>query len=342
MQGFPNRPNTTLSNDELRVSVVIASHNRAAYLLKALDGLSKQTLAPSAFEVIVVDNASTDDTRERVTAIAKCTANVRYVLEPTLGASVARNTGWQTAHAPYVAFLDDDAIPANDWLECILRAFQEVMPHPVCVGGRVEPIFEAPLPDWLEGPLLDHLTVIDHSPNALFLVDIIHRQKLASANMALERTALERVGGFLASLDRVGTRLLSGGDVLVQLQLEKLKLPVYYDPAIHVRHHVSAKRLTREWMVERAFWGGVSDALLSFFNRRPNVWWALRTLSWGVRSVIGSPRQMVQLLGPRGNTDFVAKCAAWHRLGAVLGGVYAIRLSLVRGSQNRIVSKPKV
>jgi glycosyltransferase involved in cell wall biosynthesis len=329
---FLRGANTAVSSDELQVSVVIASHNRAGYLVKALDGLLKQTIAPSAFEVIVVDNASTDDTRDQVLTVAKSTPNVRYLLEPTLGLSVARNTGWRAAQAPFVAFLDDDAIPAADWLECILRAFHEVTPHPACVGGRIEPIFEGPRPSWLEGPLLDHLTVVDHSPQALFLVDIIHRQKLAGANMAVERAALERIGGFPAFLDRVGTRLLSGGDVLVQLQLEKLNLPVYYDPSIHVLHHVSARRLTRAWMVDRAYWGGVSDALLSFFNRPANLLWAMRTLLWGGRSVVSSPLTMARLIGRRGTTDFISKCDAWHRLGFIVGGLYAVRLSLSRGA----------
>jgi glycosyltransferase involved in cell wall biosynthesis len=311
----------------LRIAVVIATHNRDQYLMKALDGLSSQTLPAAEYEVLVIDNASTDATRERVLARAKVAINIQYIYEPTLGASAARNTGWRAARSPYVAFLDDDAIPDRDWLERIIRAFEEVTPHPACVGGRVEPIYEVPPPDWIEGLLLDYLTVIDHSPVPVFLVDIIQRQKLASANMAVERHALEQVGGLNTRLDRVGTRLLSGGDVLVQLQLEKLGMPVYYDPAIHVRHHVSAKRLTREWMADRAYWGGVSDALLSFFQRGGNLWWAARTLSWGVRSVAGSPR----LAAPGLHKDNpVAECAAWHRLGFVVGGARAIRLSLLR------------
>jgi len=309
----------------LRISVVIATHNRGEYLTKALEGLAAQTLPSAEFEVLVIDNASTDDTRERVLAHARSEVNVRYINEPTLGASVARNNGWRAARSPYVAFLDDDAIPDADWLERIVRAFEEVVPRPACVGGRVEPIYEIPPPDWLKGPLLDHLTVIDHSPRPVFLVDIIHRQKLASANMAVDRAALERIGGFLTRIDRVGTRLLSGGDVLVQLQLERLGMPVYYDPGIHVRHHVAARRLTREWMADRAYWGGVSDALLSFFDRGKTLWWAARTLSWGIRSVASSPRLMARLLN---KDDFVAECAAWHRLGFVAGGARAIRLSL--------------
>src|ERR1700686_4893935 len=117
----------------LRIAVVIATHNRDQYLMKALDGLSSQTLPAAEYEVIVIDNASTDATRERVLARAKVATNIQYIYEPTLGASAARNTGWRAARSPYVAFLDDDAIPDRDWLERIIRAFEEVTPHPACV-----------------------------------------------------------------------------------------------------------------------------------------------------------------------------------------------------------------
>jgi glycosyltransferase involved in cell wall biosynthesis len=96
------------------LAVVIATHNRASYLEKALDALSAQTLPSHTFEVIVVDNASTDATREVVSGRIRASRNLRYLPEPRLGASVARNAGWQATSAPYIAFLDDDAIPAED------------------------------------------------------------------------------------------------------------------------------------------------------------------------------------------------------------------------------------
>jgi glycosyltransferase involved in cell wall biosynthesis len=309
---------------EPQIGVVIATHNRRALLAEAVRGALSQTLPRHEYEVIVVDNRSTDDTRDWVQHEMTSVANLRYVREPELGASAARNAGWRSTSAPYVALLDDDAIPGPDWLECILRIFREVHPHPVCLGGAVEPIFEIAPPEWLTGSLLDYLTVVEHSPHPKFLTDIIRTQKLASANMAFERTVLEKIGGFSSRLDRVGDNLLSGGDVLPQLQMEKLGLPVYYDPAVRVRHHVSARRLTPEWLVERAYWGGVSDALLSFYIRGGSLWWALRTLSWGVRSAARSPRLMFSLTRTS-NESVAAKCDASHRLGSLVGGWWAIR-----------------
>src|SRR5262245_2851507 len=106
-------------------SVVIVTHNRRPYLVKALAGLAEQTLPQSSFEVIVVDNASTDDTRAFVESAATPSTNIRYILEPTLGANIARNTGWHAARSQYVAYLDDDAIPCAEWVERIVRVFEE-------------------------------------------------------------------------------------------------------------------------------------------------------------------------------------------------------------------------
>jgi glycosyltransferase involved in cell wall biosynthesis len=315
------------------LSVVIVTHNRQGLITKALDGLLAQTVPQDAFEVIVVDNASTDGTAARVGAYIRPGANVRYLFEEIVGISTARNAGCRDARAPYVAFLDDDAIPDPDWVASILRAFEEVTPRPACVGGGIEPIYEIPCPAWIRGSLLDHLSVVDHSPTPKFLADLLHTQKLASANMAVDRSALEAVGGWNTSLGRVGDHLLSGEDVLMQLQLEALGRPIYYDPRIRVRHHVAAGRLTPAWLSNRAYWGGVTDALLIFLLRGGTVWWAARTWFWGVRSLLLRPG-LLRLTWSRGHDDLEQRCNAWHGVGFVMGGARALRLSLRRGRKS--------
>lgn len=310
-----------------RVSVVIVTHNRSHLLTKALDGLLEQTVSRELFEVLVIDNASTDDTSARVGPYLGPDSNVRYVFDSTPGSSAARNVGWRLAFSPIIAFLDDDAVPAPDWIERILHAFEDVTPRPACVGGRVEPAYEIPLPAWIHGSVLDHLTVVDHAPSPRFLIDVFHTQKLVSANMAIERSALEAIGGFNPHLGRVGTNLLSGEDVLIQLQVEALGRAIYYDPGIHVRHHVPAARLTAAWLSNRAYWGGVSDAMLVFLHRGATFWRAVRTCAWGIRWLLRRPTLLWVLM--RGaEEDLERRCLAMHGVGFVAGGARAIRLSL--------------
>jgi glycosyltransferase involved in cell wall biosynthesis len=313
----------------LRISVVVATLNRATLLAMALDGLRNQQFPTADYEVIVVDNGSHDGTSVLVSTRAESSTNVRYIFEPRPGVSIARNTGWRASGGAWVAFLDDDAIPQPDWLTRIAAAFDQVSPTPSCVGGRVVPIYEVSPPEWLKGRLLDLLTVVDHAREPFFIRDVLHGSKLVTANIAFHKAALDRAGGFHPALDRIGDNLLSGGEVLLQLQLEKLGLPIYYDPTILVRHHVSAGRLTRRWLQDRAFWGGVSDSLMAYLNRPPTLWWALRTLSWSVRSVLGSPLLIATLLRRSNDPDVVqSQCMAWHRLGSVVGALKATSLSL--------------
>ncbi|MEE8471432.1 MAG: glycosyltransferase family A protein [Dehalococcoidia bacterium] len=93
----------------IRVSAIICTHNRSDYLRQAIQSLADQTLPTEQYEVIVVDNGSTDNTRAVVEGFDHI-ANLRYVYEPILGLSQARNTGWQNARGEYIAFMDDDAI----------------------------------------------------------------------------------------------------------------------------------------------------------------------------------------------------------------------------------------
>src|SRR5690349_21431211 len=126
----------------IRISAIIPTYNRADYLGNAIQSLIEQTLPIEQYEILVIDNCSTDRTRQIVCEDFAHVPNLRYIYEPVLGLSQARNTGWQQARGDYVAYLDDDAIASSQWLEKILFTFRTVTPIPGCVGGKVEPIWE--------------------------------------------------------------------------------------------------------------------------------------------------------------------------------------------------------
>jgi glycosyltransferase involved in cell wall biosynthesis len=122
-----------------RVSVVVATHNRASQLAELLDGLRSQTLGSESFEVIVVDDASTDGTRE-VLAEERARGDLRLEVidrQRPGGPATARDQGWRAATAAVVAFTDDDCVPQPHWLE---RGLMELDGDPVkFVQGRTEP-----------------------------------------------------------------------------------------------------------------------------------------------------------------------------------------------------------
>jgi len=101
------------------ISVVVCTHNRATLLGQALESLVGQTLNAARYEIIVVNNCSTDDTPGIVERFkgSRTIPLLRSVDEPALGLGHARNRGWQVAQGEYVAFMDDDARADSHWLE---------------------------------------------------------------------------------------------------------------------------------------------------------------------------------------------------------------------------------
>lgn len=301
----------------MRASVVLCTHNRAGRLDAALRSAVEQDAEGAAFEIIVVDNASTDDTRDVAGRFAD---RVRYIHEPKLGLANARNTGWQNANSRIVAYLDDDAIAEPGWLGAILRVFERPAP-PGCAGGPVRPIWEAARPPWLADELLSALTILDWPGGAHAITDL-DKQWLAGANLAVRREVLERVGGFAPGLDRSGVRLLSSGDVFLQRQIAVLGQVVWYEPDIAAQHTVPASRLTRDWFRERYWAQGLSDAMMQILEQdlRNHPARRLRAAAGRALRLLSSPRDVASLLRPGENAAaFRDHCFARIRAAHVAG-----------------------
>jgi glycosyltransferase involved in cell wall biosynthesis len=315
---------TELRPPRIKISAVICTHNRAEYLVKAIESLLEQTLSKGSYEIIIVDNCSTDGTREAVERFLS-EKNVRYIYEPVLGLSHARNTGWRNARGSFVAYLDDDAVASSVWLERIVEVFESVKPMPGCVGGRVLPIWEAARPDWLSDELVTGLTVIDWTERPHVLEDI-SQEWLAGANLAFPASILKRTGGFVAGLDRAGSHLLSGGDVFLQKQITKEGHDCFYHPEIAVSHLVPRQRLLKRWFVRRYYWQGVSDAVMQIIEERPSLRRRLRSAASRARELLRNPKSLTSLLLPANSPDqFTKKCFALIAIGHVCGLLGAAR-----------------
>jgi glycosyltransferase involved in cell wall biosynthesis len=299
----------------ISISVVIPTHNRHRLLRRAVTSALAQDLPQHCYEVVVVDNASTDSTRETVEGFAG-DPRIRYEYEPTLGLSHARNAGWRAARGELVAFLDDDAEATPRWLERILGAFETRSPRPGCVGGPVEAIWEGPRPVWLGAPLLTGLTIIDWGPHAHEVHDL-SREWLVGANMAFPVELLRSLGGFAPGLDRSGERMLSGGDVHMMRTVQEAGHSCWYDPKVVVRHHVPVARLQKEWLMHRYYAQGLSDAAIDLL--RPGMSGIAR---WRVTARAASklPKALTRLVLPARSADrFTKKCFALIDVGHFIG-----------------------
>lgn len=301
-----------------RLSIVICTHNRAPDLEAALESLTRQTLDGDLFEVIVVDNRSTDDTRA-VVERWQVRRPIRYVPEPELGLCRARNTGWQAARSDFVAYLDDDAIAEPGWASEILSAFEKGPAGLGCVGGRVEPIYHAPRPEWLSDQVALSLTIIDWSATPHIISDL-RMEWLAGANIAFPRSVLEEVGGFHPALDRSGKQMLSSGDVYLQRLIMEAGYQCLYQPSAAVRHQVPASRLEKRWFVSRFYWQGESDAVMEILHDGLEPSDRRRAALRRAAALLKSPRQVMELLLPTSDpARFARKCWAWIAVGHTVG-----------------------
>lgn len=300
------------------ISAVICTHNRSGYLVKAIQSLVEQSLAPENYEIIVVDNCSTDDTKDIVEAFVE-SHSIQYIYESRLGLCHARNTGWQHARGQYVAYLDDDAIACPDWLENIIVAFSIVTPRPGCIGGMVKPIWEKPRPIWLPDHLALCLTVLDWSDTPGVIADL-SQQWLAGANIAFPKAVLEQLGGFVAGLGRVGKNLLSGDDIFLEKQIMQAGYSCFYDPRIAVYHHVHASRLAKRWFIDRYYWQGISDAIMQVIEESPSPQRCLHLAILKTLRLLRSHRKLSVLLIPTNHPGrFADKCFVLIEVGYIVG-----------------------
>ncbi|HUK63129.1 MAG TPA: glycosyltransferase family A protein [Dongiaceae bacterium] len=250
-----------------RLSVVICTRNRARVLPEALACYPRLT-ADFPWELIVVDNGSSDGTREVLERFAATVAfPVRVVSEPRKGLSRARNRGWRLARAAIVVFTDDDCYPEPDFLTRILECFER---RPIgYLGGRILLYDKDDFP----------ITILKRdSPLVLEPGTFIDTGVVQGANMSARREALEAVGGFDEMLG-AGTPFCSE-DIDFVGRLSAAGYAGAYDPAPLVLHHhrrrasEEVRALARTYDIGRGAY--FMKCLLEPARRRP-AWVAIRS-----------------------------------------------------------------
>ena len=308
----------------LRISVVLCTRNRADLFDKAMASVVAQDFPKDAYEIIVVDNGSTDHTAD-VAQRHAAQANVRYVLEQRVGLCIARNTGWQAARAPYVVLFDDDALAKPGWLAAAAEAFEQSPPTVGVIGGRVDPIWLAPRPGWLSDEIAGSLTVVDWGSETKVIPDL-GREWLVGANMGAPKAVIEKLGGFHPWLDRVGTNLLSSGDVHLQKEAVRHGYECLYVPAMAIDHLAPPARLNQPWFTKRFYWQGISDAVMEIIDRSPSKKRRLRLAFDRLKRLLKTPGRLKALFARTEDPAlFRLKCYALIDLGFVAGMLGAAR-----------------
>jgi glycosyltransferase involved in cell wall biosynthesis len=243
----------------MKFSIVIATHNRARDLGLTLDSLAR--LRPSGdWEVLVVDNNSTDGTRDLINARATTfPATLRYLFEPAQGRSPALNAGILATRGRIIATTDDDVRVPPDWLDQAAAALDALGCE--YVGGRVLPIWNGPRPAWLPDRSGTHRAVIallDYGPEPF---ELGARMPLG-VNMAFRRSVFDRAGLWDPRVGRRAGTLLGQEVREWCVRARTAGLRGCYAPGMVVHHVIPAARLTKQYFRRWYYWRGVSRALL--------------------------------------------------------------------------------
>lgn len=301
----------------IEISVIVCTHNRATTLALTLHSLAFQTVDPSRYEVIVVDNNSTDNTKDVVECSAAFDApRVKYVFEARQGLSYARNAGIESAHGEIVAFTDDDVELSPSWVASIFSAFQKYAC--AAVQGRTILHCEVCLPSWLPDEYLDFLARVDRGP-----ADVVWDGPLIGANMAFRKNVFERFGLFDVSLGVGQAGAYEETEFSHRLRGDPTIRVYYVGSALSV-HKIPAGRLSKSYFRKRLYLQGFSWAKrYAGETSRTGVWvYTLRSLC---KAAFLSGFQ--SLCGDR-KSAFMHEGHIFYYLGVLRDLYFAMRCSL--------------
>jgi glycosyltransferase involved in cell wall biosynthesis len=230
----------------LKVSAVICSYNRARFIVNAVESLFAQDFDKSRYEVIVVDNNSTDNTIALLEAYKTehPAYKFRYYTEHNQGVAWTRNRCAKEARGEIVAYLDDDSVAQPGWLADTVNFFDK---HPAVwsTGGRIIPSFLTGIPDWYSKYFFGLVGNFDQGPSEKRLTGARYP---CGANMAFRKRVFDEIGYFNTELGRKGKGLLANEEKDIYLRILAVGHEVWYLPYVQVLHSVEANKFDKSYV----------------------------------------------------------------------------------------------
>lgn len=249
----------------MKVSVIIPTYNRYDSLRLTLESIINQNFSPNEFEVIVIHNGSTDETKEVCKHYSSVIKNFIYHHDEMPGLLTGRHRGAFEAKGEILCFLDDDVNLASDWLKGIKYCFEE-NPDVDLVTGPCLPKYEKYPPEWLNyfwsetpygGKMCTWLSLLDLGRQEIY-IDPIYVWGL---NFSIRRNTLFELGGF--NPDSVPSHLQQfqgDGETGLSLKANVLGYKAFYTYRAMLYHRVPKDRLSVNYFEKRAFYQGICDS----------------------------------------------------------------------------------
>lgn len=238
------------------VSVVICTYNRANYLTIALDSLARQSCSGIFYEVIVVDNNSSDDTKEVVSKYLGTFGSLRYIKETNIGLSYARNRGFEEALYEFIAYVDDDCFMPPDWLATLIEDIKGNKGD--LFGGPVFPLYLMAEPLWIK----EDYFAFSFGGQSRYLEE---DEYLFGGNFIIRKKVLEKAGGFDLKFGMSGTEIGYSEETELQKRLRRNHhvRNIYFDANLWVKHLVRPEKMSVLWFIRSFMAKGRSNFLLS-------------------------------------------------------------------------------
>ena len=253
-------------------SVAICTLNRARLLRQAVESVFDQDYPKDHYELIIVDNGSTDETPCLIEHLAEnAPISLRSLSEGRIGIAAARNRAIAEATHSYIAYLDDDEIANSDWLAQLSDTISKY--GALIVGGRVEEYFENGFvpPRWYNCRYLQGFFRLDyeHRTEHLPVVKAQEDDYIGSGNCAYAKSLFDRFGNFPLQLGHTGTLPLAGAETYFNERAARHGVEIYYSDDAVVKHVIDPARVTRHNMLRKSYYMGVSDAQRSIMTNGP-------------------------------------------------------------------------
>jgi glucosyl-dolichyl phosphate glucuronosyltransferase len=232
----------------MELTIIICTYNRENLIKECLQSLTLQTYPKDKFEVLIIDNNSTDRTEVICKEFVKSQPNFRYIKELKQGLGHARNCGYKNAKTEWVAYVDDDAKSHLNYVE---RAIYIIKNFDFdCFGGVFNAWYTVKKPKWIPEDFGTNKWKQNYT-------GILNGYSMDGGNMVWKKSVLQMLGGFHTEIGMIGNKISYGEETYVQELARKKGVKIGFDPELQIDHYVQPYKLNLAWQLKSDYAIGI-------------------------------------------------------------------------------------